>query len=249
MQKRVRKSWVMSIAILLCACHSAFAAGTATLTLTGAGNNIMGGVFVNPYTAKVNGTPMTVICDDFADNTYLNETWNANTYTYTELEQGTASVKWSSGYYYNSNGTTTAVSQLQSYYAAAALTLQLLSATDATLKGELSYAIWGVFDKGAISWLNNYSTTYATAAKNLINAAVNQTYTTGQFANFNIYNPWANSSTYAPTCSGGPCPTAPPQEMLSVAMPEPPMVALLAVDLGALFGLVVLLRRRLARVC
>ncbi len=239
MQSVGRRSWWLGMGILLCACHSAFA-GSATLTLTSAGNNIMGNVYVNPYTATVNGVSTTIICDDYADDTYLNETWKANTYTFADLGTTTPNpdLRWQS----SAGGTAT---QLQAYSAAAALTLQLLSATNNTIKGELSYAIWGIFDSQAITDLQKFNSGYATAAQGYLNAALGATYTAGQFSNFTIYTP--DGST--PSCSGGGCPSAPPQEMFSVAVPEPPLWALLVVDLAALFGLVVFLRRRLARSC
>jgi hypothetical protein len=235
MQKAVYKLWCLSIGVLLFAGHSAFAE-SVTITLTSAGGVAMGGVYVNPYTARVDGVSTTVICDDFADDTYVNETWQATTTSYADL--GTTlntNVMWDSF--------STAAEQLQAYNAAASLTLQLLSETNSVTKGEISYAIWGIFDPGAITWLNGYSSTYATAAQGYINSAMAQTYTPGQFSNFVIYTPVAGSA----TCSGGPCPNPRPQEMLAIAMPEPSLAALLVVDLAALFGLVVLLRRRLAR--
>ena len=49
------------------------------LTLTSAGSTVVGDVLVDPYIATINGVAgQKVICDDFADDTYLQETWTAN---------------------------------------------------------------------------------------------------------------------------------------------------------------------------
>ena len=65
-----QKWWGVAALALLCIAPCAFA--SSSLTMTGAGNNVMDGVYVGPYYATVNGAANTpVICDDFADETYI----------------------------------------------------------------------------------------------------------------------------------------------------------------------------------
>ncbi len=53
---------------------------TACMDLVGAGSNIMANVYVGPYSPLINGgtTPTPIICDDFFDDSYFNETWTAD---------------------------------------------------------------------------------------------------------------------------------------------------------------------------
>src|ERR1700691_2444139 len=68
---------------LLCIAPSAFA-DTASMDLTGAGSNVMDGVYIGPYTATINGVSTPVICDDFADESYIGEAWTANISTFAD---------------------------------------------------------------------------------------------------------------------------------------------------------------------
>ena len=70
------KWWLGFAVAVLCIAPSALA--DTSITLTGAGNNPVDGIYVGPYYATVNGVANTpVICDDFADEVYLNESWGA----------------------------------------------------------------------------------------------------------------------------------------------------------------------------
>ena len=61
-----QKWWGVAALALLCIAPCAFA--SSSLTMTGAGNNVMDGVYVGPYYATVSGVANSpVICDDFAD--------------------------------------------------------------------------------------------------------------------------------------------------------------------------------------
>ena len=57
---------------------SVASAAPVNMTLTGAGSNVLAGVYIGPYTALINGQSFNVICDDFLAETYLNESWTAN---------------------------------------------------------------------------------------------------------------------------------------------------------------------------
>src|ERR1700680_2605307 len=68
------------IAIAVLCVVPSFGVQTVTMTLTGPGQNgTLGGVYIGPYVATINNVPnVQVICDDFVDGTYLNETWTAD---------------------------------------------------------------------------------------------------------------------------------------------------------------------------
>src|SRR5277367_7167052 len=134
-----QKWWVVVAAALLCLGPSAFA--NSNLTMTGAGNNVMGNVYVGPYYATVNGVVNTpVICDDFADDSVIGHSWNFTANNFSTL----GSALWGN--------------QTKNYEAAAWLTLQMLSlngnSSNATQVGYLSFAIWSLFDKNALNSLN-----------------------------------------------------------------------------------------------
>jgi hypothetical protein len=185
----IQKWWGAAVLALLCFAPCAFA--NSSLTMTGAGNNVMGGVYVGPYYATVSGVANTaVICDDFADDSYIGHSWNYTAHNFSTL----GSSLWGS--------------QTSNYDAAAWLTLQMLSLNsnpgNATQVGYLSFAIWSLFDKGALNGLNltqlgGVNTWLGKVPSNL---------TPGQFANFILLTPQG--------CTAGSCPG---QEFMQV-MPE-----------------------------
>jgi hypothetical protein len=66
---------------------AAFAAQTS-MQLTGPGpNGVLASVYVGPYQAVIGGSgvPVPVICDDFADETWVNESWTANVFNSADL--------------------------------------------------------------------------------------------------------------------------------------------------------------------
>jgi hypothetical protein len=214
------------------------AAETATMTFTSWGDNMMGRWYVNPYAADINGVLTQVICDDYNDDSYLNETWTANVYSITDTSNTRNTQKWG----------LSAAQQLQDYTEAAWLATQLVSATDPVVQGELSYALWSVFDSSAMPELTSYSAAYGEAAEDYL-AQAQSLYQSGQinlqqFSNVTIYSP---NMSYPITCSGGPCSTAPPQEFLVVRMLEAPTAILLIANLLAMLGIVTVFRSRFRR--
>jgi len=181
--------WIITAVVAFCLASNAFA---DTITMTGAGNNIMHGVYVGPYYATVNGVQNTaVICDDFADDSVIGHSWNFTSNNFSTL----GNALWGN--------------QTQNYEAAAWLTLQMLSLNsnpaNATQVGYLSYAIWSLFDKNALNGLN--STQLAGVSSWLGNVPLNLT--TSQFSNFAILTP--------KDCTPGTCPG---QEFLMLRVPE-----------------------------
>lgn len=207
------KWWLVFAVAALCIAPSALA--DTSITLTGAGNNPVDGIYVGPYYATVNGVANTpVICDDFADEVYLNESWGAISPSPT-IANPTGAVFASQA---NSG---------QEYAAMAFLAEQLfaLSPSDPTYSSDaakLQYAIWDIFDpSGVSSYLGSSDPTLLNSAVKDANGALAGTYTTGQFSNLSILTPDVGTQ---PRGDGR------PQEFI-VETPEPGTFALLGIGL------------------
>jgi len=89
-----RKQGFLLIAALF-VCASASFAQTTSMYLSGTGDNATvwnggSGVYVDPYTATVGGVSgVSVICDDWSNNSYVGESWTANVTTLASLNAGT----------------------------------------------------------------------------------------------------------------------------------------------------------------
>ncbi|MBK9170125.1 MAG: hypothetical protein IPM24_22050 [Bryobacterales bacterium] len=202
-------------------------AGSVTMQLTGAGNNIMGGVYVNPYTASINGVPgFEVFCNDFNSPTYINETWTAHESTFDDLSE----AKWVKA------GVTDA---LNLYNQVAWLTLQLMASNDSTTRGQISFAMWGIFTPTALNRLND---TNKQAAQGWIDDAKAQNLSAAMFSNFRVYTPLGQG-----TCSNGQL-CGVPQEFLRVQTPEAPALWTLGLHLLGVFALLLGTRLRPTRV-
>jgi hypothetical protein len=218
MIKFTQKWWSAIAVALLCFAPSAFA--NSNLTMTGAGNNVMDGVYVGPYYATVNGVANSpVICDDFADESYIGSSWSFTSNNFSTL----GSALWGN--------------QTKNYEAAAWLTLQMLSlngnSNNATQVGYLSFAIWSLFDKAALNGL----TSSQLAGVNSWLSKVPSNLTPGQFANFVLLTPQG--------CANGPG-SCPGQEFLMM-VPEGGAAALYLLFAGlSCFGAMLLRRRRQA---
>lgn len=81
--------WV--IVAILAFTPASYAQNTTTMTLTGTGNStVAGDIYIDPYTATVGtASKVTVICDDWSNNSYVGESWTANVTNATAV--GTAS--------------------------------------------------------------------------------------------------------------------------------------------------------------
>ena len=208
----------------------AFAANP-TMTLTGAGSyNIMDGVYVNPYDGRVNypnGTVLnaSIICNDFFAHNSIGQTWSV-----TELTVGSLTLanitqtRWGQGL------TTDAAKQaaILTYQRGAYLATQLMATSDLATQGQLSFALWGLFNPSALNYVTGFN---KTKALEFLAAAQSMTFAAGSFANVSIFTP---------------SPLNGPQEMFVVRTPEPGAIALLLVNAAFGLGMIVLLRRRAA---
>jgi hypothetical protein len=210
-----RKWWGVAALALLCFAPCALA--SSSLTMTGAGNNVMNGVYVGPYYATVNGIANTaVICDDFADDSYIGHQWNYTANNFSTL----GNALWGS--------------QTKNYEDAAWLTLQMLALNrnpaNATMVGYLSFAIWSIFDSNALNGLNQ---TQLMGVKGWLGQVSQLSLTLDQFANFQILTPQG--------CTAGSCPG---QEFFQV-MPEGGSNATYLLLAGlSCFGAMLVRRRR-----
>ncbi len=188
------------------------------MTLTGAGNNPAYNVYIGPYTATVNSVSAPVICDDFADDSFLNESWNASV---TNLETvATGAPKFSTG--------------TGNYSEAAWLTLQLLGASNNSQAAAIQYAIWDLFDPSQVSsYLSGFSggTTFLKDSSNAdgvqywLNLAAGSSLSSSQLADFLIYTPTSCIS----GCLNGKL----PQEFITYT-PEPSTILMLLMGITAL---------------
>lgn len=118
-------------------------ADTVTMQLTGVNSAQQGGHAVGPATGTVNGTPITMICDDFAHHVSVGQSWTATVSTFANLSAARfASLP----------------DAVARYQQAAWLFDQF--AVRPTATGDIQYAIWSLFtpatpvQAGALSWLD-----------------------------------------------------------------------------------------------
>jgi len=237
MNSLLRKYWYLTVvAVLFFA--SASLAQTTSVTLTGVGDGAtLGDVYVDPYTATVGGVANTsVICDDWSNNSYVNESWTANV-------TNVAAVGSSGSPMFGNNSSL--------YNEVAWLGSQLLAnPKNTTMQTEISFAIWDLTyganntymdPTNPLTYLsaNGTSSEYAQTLLLISEAEGEGTYNS---SGWEILTP--NSGD--PTCSGSPCPSSPPQEFL-VYTPESSAVILFGADMLGLLGLAIVFRRRLLR--
>jgi PEP-CTERM motif len=193
------------------------------ITLTGAGaGNVLDGVYTSPYTGTVGGVANTpIICDDFADDSYIGESWSATVSTVASLA---GNVKWASE-----------ANAQQNYEIAAWLAEDLLSTSNKTATEDISFAIWLALDPNVATYLSSDPGTLS-AAEGWIttaeNAITTEDLTAADFSNVLVYTPVAGT---AVNCNSGPCPADSPQEFL-VVTPEPGSFFLLLLGLLAVAG-------------
>lgn len=179
-------------------------AETVTVKLTGVNGATQGGVDVDPYSGTINGNSAILVCDDFSHHTSIGQSWTATVSTLSNL----SNVRFQQG---------SSAATLQSYDEAAYLYNALLA--NPSQYGNISFALWALFTPAAKN-----SSGFTSGAQTWLTNAGKQTFTSGEFANFEILTP---------TISGADS----PQEMLT-ATPEPASLLLFGTGLIAL-GLII----------
>jgi hypothetical protein len=218
---------------------------TTTLDLTGVQGGSLAGVYTSPYYAEIGGSTVStpVICDDFADDSFLGESWNAYITPLSQVPtSGTDSyLKWTGA---TVSGISQPLTQAQAYLTAALLSIDILTDAPGQYNAQVaSFALWGLFDPTE-SWnqLNSYGLgSYVTAAQTLISQTASLALSEGTAALNG-----ATATIYSfDSCIQ--CISPPPQEFIAVNMPEPSSVTILAADLLGIVGLVFFFRRRIVR--
>jgi len=233
-----------AVAVLLFA--TASFAQTTTVTLTGTGDNAtVSGVFLDPYTATVGSTTgMSVICDDWANNSYVNEQWTANVTTVSSLGSSTVPMFGAS-----KAGSPYSFTQSQLYDALAWLGSQLLAnPKDTTNQTIVSFAIWELTNYATrnstlpITDSSDPTTVLGGSQQTSVVALIQQALGIATSSTpFNAQG-WEILTPTGASCTSG-CPTWPAQEFL-VYTPESSTIVMVAADLLGLLALAFFLRRR-----
>jgi hypothetical protein len=242
LNRKFQAPWLIAFVAFVCFAPLAFGQNSVNLTLIDGGSYTMGGIYVGPYDAVQNNQPAQIICDDFQHEVSPGQSWSATVTSFSSLTNSTTGLVWSGDTAGGSMLGGTVYSLLQGYDAMAYLDseMSLSSNKNSTQMGYLAYAVWAVFDSGAVyNWLKSQGdlSIWATV-QSLAEGALKGTYTAGQFAGWEILTP---------ICPGQGCSNGPPQEFLEY-VPEggsAPTYLLLAGF--ACFGAMFSRSRRLAR--
>jgi len=164
-------------------------ANAVSMQLTGVGSGaVMGGVYTSPYTGTVDRSTVKIYCDDFLTDVGIGQTWTANATNFTAFDGATGPLK-------NLKFDTSAslATQLADYETVAYLVEQIAgidqsSSAGKTKTGELSFAIWAVFDPAALDSISGTNKTNAIADLAAARSAL-PSLTPDQFANIEIYTP------------------------------------------------------------
>ena len=246
MKNAMPKALYIAAALVILFATGALAQSTVQMTITSGTApdgtyGVMGGVYTSPYTGNINGgASIPIICDDFYDDVYPPETWTALATNLAQLGAATTNLV-----YFEQNG---GAQQQIDYMTAAVLAEDILGTTDKTVRGELSFALWGVFDPTMLATNSanltaaqlNAATGYLAGAQATVVSGISgglDAYLS-TFSNVTIYSATQNGTT--PMAAG----TKRPQEFLVVSMPEPAESVLLIVDLLAVVSLVCFVRRK-----
>ncbi len=129
-------------------------AGADILNLTGLPAFTYNGVYVGPATGNLDGvTPLTVVCNDYVDTTYIPSSFTVNISTIPSLTYAMYAQPWS-------------LEALTNYQRAAMLLYQMNQPANQSSSGigDLNFAIWNVFNpavpdtagsNGWVAWAQN----------------------------------------------------------------------------------------------
>src|SRR6476660_752402 len=127
---------ICGLVLVICLASVAFA--QTSVTLTGVAGQSYDGIYVSPYYATVGGTSTVVVCDDFADESSIGSTWNAQTTSFSNVNSSNTS--------WGLAGQNTSL-----YGAVGYLTnLVLAAAPGSTAQIIDTFALWAVFDPSGV---------------------------------------------------------------------------------------------------
>jgi hypothetical protein len=230
--------------------------------MTGVSGGSLGGVYTSPYFGTVDGgVVIPIICDDYVDDSYFNETWTAYDTNLGTGPLGTSLgptagddgiLKWGATGNPDPNtanntddgnpgalGIGVNLTQTEAYDIAANMITQLLTPSSPYYNSpDLSFAIWGLFDADALT-ADPTATGILQTFVSDFTAPVSQS---AAYSNVNIY-------TYVPGSGVSDCGgcAPPPQEFIVVSMAEAPSPAILGAYLLGFGCLAFFFRRRLVR--
>jgi len=253
MNSAVRQYWFLLAVAMAVLAFAPASFAQANMQLTGVNGANAGGVYTDPYNGTINGVSSTIICDDYADDSYFNETWQANA-TNVASAGSSSTVKWigDGATVTIGSGPTLTMNTQTLYDAIGYLSTQMLGAASGEPQEAYSFALWeltctygtpntaATLGKGCTT--NPFSTISGqllTDAQNDLNAALSQNYTPGEYSNVEVYTPISGTQGM---CGTNPCGTTPPQEF--IAVPESSTVVMVGADLLGLLALAIFFRRR-----
>ncbi|HYE74935.1 MAG TPA: PEP-CTERM sorting domain-containing protein [Blastocatellia bacterium] len=152
--------------IILLMVSSSVMANPITMTLDSKGSITQGGFPIGPYTATVDGTPMSIVCIDYLHHQAVGQTWTADVSGFGDL----SNTRWG-------------MAGLEGYQQCAWLYDQIL--LNNTSAGDIQFAIWNIFTPAAPD---------TTGSEYWLNLARNQNLTGYDFQNFKILTPTDRSS-------------------------------------------------------
>ena len=104
--------------------------------------------YVYPYNFSINGsnTLTSLLCDDFIDDVYFNESWKANVYTIGDIIAGNGQMTPVEGSLMRPTGSPMLPSQrIRAYEDAAWLYQELVANTNQTNAVDINNTIWALF--------------------------------------------------------------------------------------------------------
>jgi hypothetical protein len=195
-------------------------ADTVSVTLTGVSGGVQGNVYTSPYYATVGPTAnVPIVCDDYSHEVYMGESWIASVSTFANLSN-------------TRFGNLVSAPQL---YDEAAYLFNELSQVPSQV-GNISFALWAIFDPSDVTtsagWTTGGNAINPTSAAGWLANAQGQTYTAGEFSNFEILTPCTQTPQGCVISTS----STSPQEYL-VRTPEPSTMLLLGIGLIAVWML------------